>query len=332
VPGGPAGGHYKGFTHTQAAGTDILPQDQYEQDREDGMSSHDAVHASPRNPRGVYRSSAEVPPRPNASGAAMTYRGYQTQRDAGTSVAPGSFPAPFEETDEDAFLSRYAEHASLLEGLGLRIVGEFTDGGSVWDPIGPVGVTPGQCYPEDAMMANAHWDSTLCQWVPDAPLQDAGVLPLIRPNTIACRDYAAPPPGYYYQSRGTDANGCRILTLVPETGATSRVNQPPTTPLPLPPSPAVPVVTAPPISPRPSSVVATNQVVPLNDGSGNYVNVSTGAIVPASAVAQNPATGQLNVSSALSWLEEHSLFSSFPNWGVVAAGLLAASMFMGKHR
>ena len=109
VPGGPAGGHYKGFTHNYSAGTAIDAGDEYEADRGAGASSHDAVHATPRNPRGVYRSSGEVPPRPNASGSAHTYTGRQTQRHAGTSVAPGSFPAPFIETDEDA----------LLAGLGL---------------------------------------------------------------------------------------------------------------------------------------------------------------------------------------------------------------------
>jgi hypothetical protein len=73
-------------------------------------------------------------------------------------------------------------------------------------------------------------------------------------------------------------------------------------------------------------------VVP--DGHGNWVNVSTGQTVPASAIEQNPATGQVTASASgpLAWLEEHSLFSAFPNWGVVAAGLLAASMFLGKHR
>ena len=120
VPGGPAGGHYKGFTHTQSAGTDIPPNDDYEQDREDGMSSHDMVHASPRNPRGVYRSPAEVPPRPNASGSAHTYRSYQTQRHAGTSVAPGSFPAPFTESGEDDCVPSY--QPGNLSGFGYAPV------------------------------------------------------------------------------------------------------------------------------------------------------------------------------------------------------------------
>jgi hypothetical protein len=260
VPGGPAGGHYKGFTHTQAAGTDLLPQDQYEQDREDGMSSHDLATASPLNPRGVYRSSAEVPPRPNASGAAMTYRGFQTARHAGTSVAPGSFPADYFDTPEDQFIPE----GSHVHGMGLL----------------PIMVdTP---YP---------------------PLHAIGP----------------------------------IMAYPPRNGATSVVNQPPPTPVPLPPAQAVPVVTAPPVSPTPAPIVATNEVVPLNDGSGNYVNISTGAIVPASSIVQNPATGQLTVASTafstgLNWLEQSTIFPSVPNWGVLGAGIVAAMLLMGRKR
>jgi hypothetical protein len=271
VPGGPAGGHYKGFTHTQAAGTDIPPNDPYEQDREDGMSSHDEAHASPRNPRGVYRSSAEVPPRPNASGAAHTYRGMQTRRHAGTSVAPGSFPADYFETPEDAFL-----HGIDLGGLGLMV--------------------PSYEYPSPPR----YWGGNPPVWFPRAP-----GLPVVK---------STPSP------------------MPPTTGATSVVAQPPPTPLPLPPTPAVPIASAPPISPAPAPVVATNEVVPLNDGSGNYLNISTGTIVPASSIAQNPATGQLTtsaVSGALTWLEENTLFPSLPNWGVVSGGLLLAMMFFG---
>jgi hypothetical protein len=106
IPGGPAGGHYKGFTHNYSAGTSIVANDQFEADRAAGSASHDAIHASPRNPRGVYRGPAEVPPAPNAGTFAYrTYRGYQTERHPGTSISPGSFPAPFVETPEDSFIS-----------------------------------------------------------------------------------------------------------------------------------------------------------------------------------------------------------------------------------
>jgi hypothetical protein len=111
IPGGPAGGHYKGFTHNYSAGTGIASADEFEADRAEGRASHDTVHLHPNAPRGVYRGPAEVPPRPNASGAAMTYRDYMTKRHAGTSVAPGLFPADFIETDEDAFLTGLAAYA-----------------------------------------------------------------------------------------------------------------------------------------------------------------------------------------------------------------------------
>lgn len=276
------------------------------------MSSHDMVHASERNPRGVYRSAAEVPPRPNASGAAMTYRGFQTKKHAGTAVAPGSFPADYFETLEDAF----------LEGLGLvapfdpwrdLIVrrGVFTNGDGPVLP-GPMPVYNPRpntvpCSPGDMAMENAHWDSTACRWVPNLPV--------------------APLPAQ------------TVVPTPPSPGPTSIVNQPPATPIPLPPAPSIPVASAPPISPTPAPIVATNQAVPLNDGSGNWLNLSTGTVIPASAVVQNPATGQMtapstggSVAGAMSWLEQNTIFSAFPNWGVLAGGLLLASMmFKGKR-
>jgi hypothetical protein len=319
VPGGPAGGHSKGFTHTQAAGTTILPQDDYEMDRGDGMSSHDSVHASRRNPRGVYRSSAEVPPRPNASGSAATYRGFQTRHHAGQSVAPGSFPADFKETGEDDFLS-LAENmphyftpgdiASSLLGAG------FIDNGSEMVRL------PG--YPI------SRGGPIFYQGPMPGPMP---VLPAPPPNTVA-----APAAPQYPATPVTSGTG---EGFAPSTGATSVVNQPPGTLAPAPPSPAIPVYVAPPISPAPSPIVATNQVIPLNDGSGNYLNLSNGQTVPASAVMQNPATGQLSVapstspsfSSALSWLEQpSSLFPSIPNWGLVAGAAAAAAMLMGGKR
>jgi len=333
VPGGPAGGHYKGFTHTQAAGTDIPPQDQYEQDREDGMSSHDLAHATMRNPRGVYRSSAEVPPRPNASGYAHTYRSFQTRRHPGTSVAPGSFPADFVVSDEDAFLARFGPH-----GLGVMLPREalFDGGGGLIGPYDPGSVGP----------------------IVRGPFQYAGSATATAPPVAApvparpnvCTTPSVTPNGQHWEVAGVDSFGCTFYNLVPDaaaapppappqTGATSVVNQPPASPAPLPPSPSVPVFVAPPVSPTPAPTVATNQVIPLNDGSGNYLNLSTGSIVPASAVAQNPATGQLTASlssaasGALSWLEQNSIFSAVPNWMVLSGGVLLASMLGGgKHR
>jgi hypothetical protein len=323
VPGGPAGGHYKGFTHSEATGTTILPADDYETDRGDGMSSHDAVHASQRNPRGVYRSSAEVPPRPNASGSAATYRGFQTRRHAGTSVAPGSFPADYKETGEDDFLSlaENAPHyftpsdvAGSLLGLGVAFESVVGDG-----PVPSGSEMVRYPYGGGGRLCPA-WG---CGPMPGPPVT-------WKPNTVN-----NPPP--VLQSPAVPATP----QLPPSTGATSVVNQPPATPAPAPPSPAVPVYTAPPVSPQPSPVVATNEVVPAADGSGNYVNLSTGQVIPASAVTQNLATMQLTAAPStglteagiMSWLQAPSAISpSIPNWGLVAAAAVGAAMLMGKRR
>jgi len=123
------------------------------------------------------------------------------------------------------------------------------------------------------------------------------------------------------------------------TGATSTVAQPAPTPLPMPPSPSVAIAAPPPISPAPSPVVNTNALIPLGDGSGNYVNSSTGAIVPASQIVIG-TTGQatiapgstVNLSSALAWLQQSTLISSLPNYLVVGGSLLALSMFSKGKR
>lgn len=327
VPGGPAGGHYKGFTHAESTGTTILPQDDYETDRGDGMSSHDAVHASRRNPRGVYRSSGEVPPRPNASGAAHTYASLQTRRHAGTSVAPGSFPADFKKTNEDDFLS-----------LAENTPHYFTPSDIATSLLGADGRLGFVCRPGAG----------------GGPIFE-NLPPMLPPNTVAAPVAAPAAP--------------------PATGATSVVAQP--TPVAPAPVATIPVYTAPPVSPAPAPVVATNEAVPLNDGSGNYVNISTGAIVspsqlsqnlatmqittpsavagqlipqangtylnpqtgaiiPGAAIAQSaaavPATASPTAAAAMAWLEAPSFISSaIPNWGLLAA-VGAAFLLMGKHR
>lgn len=321
VPGGPAGGHYKGFTHSYSAGTSIEPGDEYEADRDAGASSHDAVHASPRNPRGVYRSSGEVPPRPNASGAAMTYRGHQTQRHAGTSVSPGSFPADFTESDEDAFLHGLGAAPLLPYQIAANRAG------------GHYGSAPAPARPNVIMVSAPSAVDT----VPVSHLMPAGSPDFVLsqfgvPQPQPVSHMVRVPPGV----PGSPQYG--VPQPQPTSGATSVVNQPPAQTIPAPPSPSVSVATTPPVSPTPAPVVATNQAVPLNDGSGNYLNVSTGSVVPASSVSQNPATGQYYVASTgvatdpMTWLQENTIWSAVPNWGVLAGGvLLAAMLFKGKR-
>jgi hypothetical protein len=335
LPGGPAGGHYKGFTHTQAAGTDIPPGDNYEQDREDGMSSSDSVHASLSNPRGVYRSSGEVPPRPNASGSAHTFRSFQRQHHPGQAVAPGSFPADFVETNEDDFLPARPNTVSTTMAGWLGATSQMM-------------ISDGELFPGSGRVC---------------PAWGCGGPPIIWNREVSPQP-SVPP----------------VVIMPPATGATSVVNQPAPTPVPLPPAQSIPVATVPPVSPTPAPIVATNEVVPLNDGSGNYVNISTGAIVPASTVTQNLATMQLTTGSAvagqliplqdgsgnylnpqtgavipgaaisqsaaavpaltsfsmagaLTWLEQPStFFPSIPNWGLVAGAAAAAMFFMGRKK
>ena len=314
VPGGPAGGHYKGFTHTQAAGTTILPEDQYELDRGDGMSSHDTVYASRRNPRGIYRSSAEVPPRANASGKAHVLRSFQTQRHAGTSVAPGSFPADYFQTNEDDVLS-LAQNAPKY--------------------LNPEAVLAQNLFGLGAMEIMPYRAGVECPaWGCGAPPTPT----ILRPNTTAC-PLVMPPGSTCVDGQivyGSEAPPVAPIASLPVTGATSSVAQPAPTPTPAPPSPSV-YYTPPPISPTPAPIVATNEVIPLNDGSGNYINVSTGQIVPASAVSQNLATMQITASTGvatdpMAWLESSSIISGVPNWGLLAAGLAAAALLMGKRR
>jgi hypothetical protein len=344
VPGGPAGGHYKGFTHTEASGTTILPGDDYEQDRGDGMSSHDAVHASRRNPRGVYRSSGEVPPRPNASGSAHTYRSLQTRRHAGTSVAPGSFPADFKQTSEDDFLSlaenapHYFSPGSIVSSLLGAIAAGEASGGAVintnagpdfahflpggWRPGAgsPAAPASGPGYASGSPVINTPAGSPFASLVPpgSAGSTPSGSTPGSGPGyaspMIAYQNGPANTPGYanggpVFQRGGpifanfnppnTVATPILTTPIVATSGATSTVAQPAGTLAPAPPSPSVPVYTAPPVSPSPAPTVATNEVVPLNDGSGNYVNISTGAIVTPAQVSQNLATMQLTTASAV---------------------------------
>jgi hypothetical protein len=299
VPGGPAGGHYKGYTHSYSAGTAMAPQDDYEATRDSGMAAHDTVHMHPNAPRGVYRSPAEVPPRANASGQAMTYRGMQTERHAGTSIAPGSFPAEFYETDEDAFIRG---DVPRLEGLDALMT-PYADGGIPFRSLPPVRYV-GPPMPGPAQTF---------------PVQN---YPIVRPLPVR----PLPP----------------IIIRGPITsGATNVVPQPP----PQPPAPVL-VVSGKgdvPVSPAPAPVVDTHQLVPIPDGSGNYVDSSDGTIVPPSQVSVD-ATGKVtyrpgaqpsafSFGGLMNWLGQNTIWSALPNGVVLGGGVLLAAMaFRGRRR
>lgn len=267
VPGGPAGGHYKGFTHNYSAGTWIDPADEYEFERAAGVSAHDAVHATPRNPRGVYRSSAEVPPRPNASGSAHTYRGVQTRRHAGTSVAPGSFPAEFFDTNED----------QMLAGLGLLPSMIERNGGST-APIYSRAVGPAYWRPPNTVAAPAQPTHT--------PVYSFSVAPAPLPSTGATSVVNQPPP--------------LITPPAPS------VSAPPSFPQPLPSAPPVSPAPAPTVA-SPAVVPANDgsgNYIRVSDGSvlspsQVYENPATGQL-QAMPSASSGFTGWLTENSVWS--------------------------------
>jgi hypothetical protein len=292
VPGGPAGGHYKGFTHNYSTGTTIEPGDEYEADRAAGASSHDAVHASPRNPRGIYRSSGEVPPRPNASGAAMTYRGFQTKRHAGTSIAPGSFPAPFEVTDEDAFLAG-------LGDLGYDVRWAERDG--VVDPAQ-------QRFAAIWRMAGGG-DS-----VPTAPIRV--VDEANRPNTVAAQPLpaqaSAPATG-----ATSVVNQPPPVLIAPAPAVSNVPGAPPISPAP------APVVASPAVVP---SRDGSGNYIRVSDGS----SVSASDVYQNPATGEWQAAVGAG-SGITSWLAQNSLWSAVPNWAFIAAGA-ALLLLSGKRR
>ena len=109
IPGGPIGGQYHGFIGPDSAG---WPDGSDEIMRDDGQHSQlgdvdSDVTSEPWSvlwggtvmregqdlSDHVYRSSAEMRPRPNASGGAHVIHGYQRRRTAGFAEAPGNYRA-----------------------------------------------------------------------------------------------------------------------------------------------------------------------------------------------------------------------------------------------
>jgi hypothetical protein len=104
IPGGPYGGQYHGYIAPDSAG---WPAGRAEIYRPSG-STHGLGADAPAGPWSdewggtalregeshsdyVYRSPAEIRPRPNASGGAHVIRSFQTRRSAGYAVAPGNY-------------------------------------------------------------------------------------------------------------------------------------------------------------------------------------------------------------------------------------------------
>lgn len=361
VPGGPAGGHYKGFTHNYSFGTAIGtvadPNDEYELARAEGRAAHDPVHSHPNAPRGVYRGPAEVPPRANASGSAMTYRGFQTKRHAGTSVAPGSFPAEFYETGEDILATMLQPGMGILPAMvdrsafPVRYLGPPTPGTSVYTAV-PSGVAPAPNIVASGLPA---------QMIRIGPIVDGGYpmpgpmpvkpMPPIRPigpivsgrgDLPVCSDEQLKD----WMCSDTVCMYPMVVGMQPP-ATCNRVRQPSTppgvvqtqapAPAPSVPAPTLPGGTMPGLAPAPS---VPSGVVNL-DQSGNFVD-AFGNVYSPSDVTLDPTTNQYRLhpgatpsttASITSWLTSHSLYSAWPNWYFVAgAGALLLLTGRGRRR
>lgn len=353
VPGGPAGGHYKGFTHNYSAGTSIGtvadPNDEYEMARAEGLAAHDPVHSHPNAPRGVYRGPAEVPPRANASGSAMTYRGFQTKRHAGTSEAPGSFPAEFYETNEDILATMLQPGMGLIPAMVDRYDGAFPvrtpyvppsapppSGTSVYTAV-PSGVAPAPNIVASGLPAS--------QMIRIGPIVDGGypqgpgTFPMPGPMPVDPRfpiRYLGPPihpTGGPIVMPGPIYTGPKNVVAQPSTPPGVVQTQAPA-PAPSVPAPTLPGGTMPGLAPAPS--VASGVVTP--DQSGNFVD-AFGNVYSSSDVTLDPTTNQYRLqpgatpsttASITSWLTSHSLYSAWPNWYFLAGGA-ALFMLFGRH-
>lgn len=366
VPGGPAGGHYKGFTHNYSGGTAIGtvadPNDEYELARAEGLAAHDPIHSHPNAPRGVYRGPAEVPPRANASGSAMTYRGFQTKRHAGTSVAPGSFPAEFYETGEDILATMLQPGMGLLPAMVDRYDGAFPirtpyippTRTSVYTAV-PSGVAP----PPNVV---SYSGAPASQMIRIGPIVDGGP-PMPGPMPVWGGRPMPPirPIGPIVSGRGdipvcsdaeisnwlcsdTICSSPMVVGMQPP-ATCNRVRQPSTppgvvqtqapAPAPSVPAPTLPGGTMPGLAPAPS---VPSGVVNL-DPSGNFVD-AFGNVYSPSDVTLDPTTNQYRLhpgstpsttASITSWLTSHSLYSAWPNWYFVA-GAGALLLFTGRGR
>lgn len=294
VPGGPAGGHYKGFTHNYSEGTAIGtvadPNDDYELARAKGLAAHDPIHTHPNAPRGVYRSPAEVPPRANASGSAMTYRGFQTRRHAGTSVAPGSFPAPFYETGEDIL-------ATMLGYIPAKYDGDY--------PMpGPAQTKPGSVYTA----------------VPSGTAPAPGYI-----------HYYGPP---VLNVKYVPKNGATSTVPQPATPpAVSHMQLPapaPSVPAATPPGGTMPALA--PAPSVPSGIVNQDASGNFVDAFGNVYASSDVSLDPTTNQYRvHPGSTPSTMASVTSWLSSHSIYSAWPNWYFLAGGAGLLLLF-GRRR
>lgn len=269
-PGGPDGGQHKGFVANATRGTWPAVENEYEADREMGASAFDPGYCSSSHPRGVYRSSAEPPPRPNASGNQNVYTGFQTFARAGRAVAPGSFPAPWRDTTDGRMHLLSGDPGGPIDAFYWRET-----------PPQPSLLTPGGSY--------------MFQPANPAPVSVADIAqvsaPVIAPGPGVAVVNAAPPQEtlpdgsvwQYGNSGWVQISGPTqgFVASPPPTqvGPTSVVAQPAPVDYPQP-APIVQSLSVPPISPSPAPTVFVNpatMMLPANQTAA----VATTSPVPA---------------------------------------------------
>jgi hypothetical protein len=296
IPGEPVGGQYHGFLANDNAFSPPL---------ELGEAPAPGLGGDSRGPWSnvwtgiplkegetlsdyIYRSPAEVPPRPNASGGVNTVRSLQTAKAAGYAEAPGNY--------------------FYLDGMGA-IINPYVDGAGATTRITPRG---GPVYP--VSVRSGAGDSVVTH-----PYD-----PIVSPHPVCPAWGCGNPP----------------VAILPF-GPTSTVPQPP--------PPAVPVVA--PSVPLPAVNPITGQCSAgyYRDAAGNCTNdwrnpysvtlqaPAPSPSVPASPSDYLPAQGQVvpgitpAASSIMDWLSSSSIWSAVPN-GVLLAGAGVALFAMSQRR
>lgn len=282
IPGGPHGGQYHGFIAPDSsygswpAGRSEIgyEPDQWESSSGPSVPPGAGSSAGPWSPNWggtalkegedhsdyVYRSTAEMRPRPNASGGAHVVRGMQRRKSAGYAVAPGNYRGL---------------GAMMYDGAGLA------PGYSIAPrPIAPV---------RPAL---------------PAPSPIGPAYPIVGTTFYSPPSYGPPSP-IRYLGPPLQAPG--------STGATAIVSQPPPPGYPVS-SPAVPIWSAPPISPAPSPTV---------DALPSDYLPSQGQYVP----GVTPILPTTTPSPVLDWLQSDTIITGVPNWIIAAGGAFALMSF-----
>jgi hypothetical protein len=320
IPGGPVGGQYHGYLANQNVSgempleaDDASPFAGLGGDSRSGWSQ--VWHGTPLREGEtlsdyVYRSPAEMPPRPNASGGVNTVRALQTMRSAGYAEAPGNY----------AYLGAHRGQRVQPRGVrGLSAPITSPDSGAV-----NVVATP-KTRMLPAIRANAG-DSVVMQPIDElCPSWGCGINPPVWPGWHypvglgppgATATVPQPPPpqlpvvspvtasgdcaaGYYRDAAGNCTNDWRnpySLYLPPTVG----------------PSPTVPS--------SPSDYLPSQgQAVP---------GITPGCVT-------DPTTGLCTTSSSSSimdWLSASTIWASVPNGVLVAGAALAMFALGGKRR